>query len=146
MQSRLHSDCCLHASRLLQVLLQAAVEYERASVANPERFPCIIIIVTGKGPEKAAYLRQLSAMHFERVALRTAWLDPGDYCALLAAADLGVSLHASSSDLDLPMKVSDMLGWCVPSCTLLVYLHLEGCRSLMAVCSCMCANGASRLA
>lgn len=64
------------------------------------------------------YLARLRAMAFQRVAFRALWLEAADYPALLGAADVGVSLHASSSGLDLPMKV------CVRgrTCTL---LHLS---------------------
>jgi beta-1,4-mannosyltransferase len=106
---------------LAQVLLDAAVEYDTISVASPKECPLLIIVVTGKGPNKLNFLERISMIPLQRVAIRTAWLLPQDYATLLACADLGVSLHASSSDLDLPMKVADMLGWCVLPMSLFVH-------------------------
>ncbi|KIS67553.1 chitobiosyldiphosphodolichol beta-1,4 mannosyltransferase [Mycosarcoma maydis] len=84
--------------------------------------PKLLIIVTGKGELKARYLAEIAHLEateaWQFVRIRTAWLESQDYPLLLGSADLGVSLHTSSSGLDLPMKVVDMLGCGLPVCAL----------------------------
>jgi beta-1,4-mannosyltransferase len=68
------------------------------------RWPRLLVVVTGSGPLRARYEAAAAAARLRHVAIRTAWLEAADYPRLLASADLGVSLHASSCGLDLPMK------------------------------------------
>lgn len=107
------------------ILLDALVSYanppnpnltEDSSCTEP---PCpILAIITGKGPDKAKYLDRIQQIQDEGrlpgIKVLTAWLSNRDYAMLLACADLGISLHKSSSGVDLPMKVVDMFGAGLP--------------------------------
>jgi beta-1,4-mannosyltransferase len=99
------------------ILLEALTSYS-ALATSRTGLPNILTIITGKGPLKEHYLGKIRALNQEKkllnVLVLTAWLTPQDYALLLGSADLGVSLHTSSSGVDLPMKVVDMFGAGLP--------------------------------
>ncbi|KAL8283743.1 hypothetical protein RQP46_005538 [Phenoliferia psychrophenolica] len=94
----------------------------RAAAVKAERLPKVLVVITGKGAMKADFEAQVrekeKAGGWEHVRVRTAWLAIEDYPKLLGSADLGISLHASTSGADLPMKVVDMFGCGLPVCAL----------------------------
>eukprot|EP00239_Pterosperma_sp_CCMP1384_P003673 CAMPEP_0197861724 /NCGR_PEP_ID=MMETSP1438-20131217/37966_1 /TAXON_ID=1461541 /ORGANISM="Pterosperma sp., Strain CCMP1384" /LENGTH=336 /DNA_ID=CAMNT_0043478997 /DNA_START=909 /DNA_END=1920 /DNA_ORIENTATION=+ len=102
------------------ILLEAAVGYDKAveeSKAKSRlfgRYPPLLVLVTGKGPQKSMYEAKMRELNLKHVAFRTLWLSFDDYASLLGSADLGICLHTSSSGLDLPMKVVDMFGSQLP--------------------------------
>ncbi|KAK9809359.1 hypothetical protein WJX73_008651 [Symbiochloris irregularis] len=98
------------------ILLEAAKLYDARARRKGSKLPALLLIVTGKGPQKAMYQAAMEELDLRHVAFRTLWLEPEDYPVLLGACDAGVSLHTSSSGLDLPMKVVDMFGSGLPVC------------------------------
>ncbi|KAF9914791.1 hypothetical protein BX616_007544 [Lobosporangium transversale] len=103
-----------------QVLLDAAKQYDDLSklenTENNKLFPKLLFVITGKGPLKQYYEEIISKANFTNLRFITTWLDPEDYPLLLGSADLGISLHTSTSGMDLPMKVVDMFGCGLPVC------------------------------
>lgn len=127
---RLVSEIKIGKSRLLvsstswtpdedfSVLLEALTNYSDLAMTTHPHLPEILVVVTGKGPLKDAFLTRIKDLKanekLEMVTIETAFLSTSDYAKLLGSADLGVSLHTSSSGVDLPMKVVDMFGAGLP--------------------------------
>jgi beta-1,4-mannosyltransferase len=98
------------------LLLEAVRQSEALVVGRP--FPDVLVLLTGRGARRADFEARAATLPQARFHVRTAWLEPDDYPAVLAAADLGLCLHRSASGLDLPMKIADMHGAGLPVCAL----------------------------
>ena len=98
------------------ILLDALKQYDKMAENQSLKLPKLVCVITGKGPLKAYYQEVISKTTLNHVQICTPWLEAEDYPILVGSADLGICLHTSSSGLDLPMKVVDMFGCCVPVC------------------------------
>ncbi|KAK9463371.1 uncharacterized protein V1516DRAFT_17142 [Lipomyces oligophaga] len=97
----------------LTVLLDALSLYD-VKTTTEIPLPSIYLVVTGTGPLKDQFLKDIQTRAYNKVTIRTVWLSPEEYPLVIGAADIGVSMHLSTSGWDLPMKVVDMFGCGVP--------------------------------
>ena len=86
------------------ILLTALKGYSRLRKISG-RDPELLVIITGKGPLKSAFEQAVSQAESQNllqgVQIKTIYFDEiGEYAKILACADLGVSLHTSSSGVD----------------------------------------------
>ncbi len=85
-----------------------------SEIADAPELPHLVLVVSGRGSGRAEFERAVDGSAWCRLTVRTVWLGVDEYHAMLSAADLGVCLHRSSSGVDLPMKLADMIGAGLP--------------------------------
>lgn len=105
----------------IYMLLDAVKQYDDIKKKKKNKksstLPNLRVIITGKGPmlkEIQTYIAEQLSPTLSHVRIYTTWLSTDDYPLVLGTADVGVSLHMSSSGVDLPMKAVDMFGCGVP--------------------------------
>ena len=105
------------ADEPLQPLLDALVKYSESASSS---LPKVLLLITGRGPMQEYYRKRILDLRLSDegngCTVKMVWLQPEDYPRLLACADLGISLHTSSSGMDFPMKIVDLFGCGVPVC------------------------------
>jgi len=97
----------------MDMLLDALAMAVRWSPDTP-----IIVFVTGYGPLRPKFEARAREIATSNLRIVTGWLPEPLYRDLLAAADLGISMHRSASGADLPMKVVDMIEAGLPALVL----------------------------
>lgn len=102
----------------LSMLLDALDLWDAGWKAADDARPVLEIVITGRGPGREPFERELAARRPKRSRVRTHWFSHSDYTRLLACADLGLCLHRSSSGVDLPMKLADFAAAGLPACAL----------------------------
>jgi beta-1,4-mannosyltransferase len=100
------------------VRLEERIRGWEAAQGGGQRFPQLIILVTGDGQRRTEFERRFAGLPARRVHLRARWLEPEEYPLVVGSADVGLCLHRSTSGLDIPMKVAELFGASVPVCAL----------------------------
>ena len=61
------------------MLLNSLLQYDIVKTTKGASLPQLLVIITGKGPEKEMYLKQIENIHWENVVILTAWLEAEEY-------------------------------------------------------------------
>nr|CAH8870410.1 unnamed protein product [Trichobilharzia regenti] len=96
------------------LVIDALCIYDEIVEQSDSGLPHVVFAVTGRGPLKSYYQKLVKEKKWKHVEVIMPWLEWSDYPIFLGCADLGISIHRSSSGLDLPMKVVDLFGVNVP--------------------------------
>jgi len=70
------------------VLLESLKHYNETLCKNPEfletnQLPELFVVITGKGPQKEMYEKEIQSLNMQHVTIKTEWLEMEDYPKLL---------------------------------------------------------------
>ncbi len=99
----------------LELLFDALNQFDRASAGNRKRLD---LMITGDGPRRAGFMDRIDRADLTRIDVSSRWIPADQYRTFLATADAGLSVHRSTSGLDLPIKWWDLLEVGLPLLTL----------------------------
>eukprot|EP01028_Stygiella_incarcerata_P000680 TRINITY_DN11051_c0_g1_i1.p1 TRINITY_DN11051_c0_g1~~TRINITY_DN11051_c0_g1_i1.p1 ORF type:complete len:338 (+),score=68.55 TRINITY_DN11051_c0_g1_i1:338-1351(+) len=97
----------------LGLFLRAIASFDQLMMYRGVSF---VFAITGTGPTYDEVSATIADMRerLHNCAIVQAFLSADEYPTFIGCADAGICLHTSSSGLDLPMKVLDLFGVCVP--------------------------------
>jgi beta-1,4-mannosyltransferase len=99
------------ADEPMDILIDALDRWDR--LERPSR---LRVVISGRGTLREPFERAIAKKSWRHAEIQTLFLDPAAYRELLREADLGLSFHQSTSGVDLPMKIIDLLGAGTPVC------------------------------
>ena len=99
-----------------EMILEHIEDKDQKSIVNmtKDKIKKILFLITGRGPLRDKFMKKVAEAKLKYFEVKSIWLESDDYPKLLSLVDLGISLHYSSSGIDLPMKVVDMFSGCLP--------------------------------
>ena len=99
-----------------EMILEHIEDKDQKSLVNmtKDKIKKILFLITGRGPLRDKFMKKVAEAKLKYFEVKSIWLESDDYPKLLSLVDLGISLHYSSSGIDLPMKVVDMFSGCLP--------------------------------
>ncbi|KAI3381127.1 hypothetical protein SNEBB_007541 [Seison nebaliae] len=100
------------------ILFHALNHFNETKERLVNGLPNVLCIITGKGELKDYYMNEYHRLKsngsLKHVRIETIWLTTQDYPLLFSFANVGISLHKSTSGYDLPMKIIDMCAAALP--------------------------------
>jgi len=99
-----------------EMILEHIEDKDQKNLVNmtKDKIKKILFLITGRGPLRDKFMKKVAEAKLKYFEVKSIWLESDDYPKLLSLVDLGISLHYSSSGIDLPMKVVDMFSGCLP--------------------------------